>query len=85
MTSISVRHMLSDYEKWKAAFELLSSGLNGIKVIGYSTEMDKSNPGILITQIRLGNQEERGSMKSLEPIIKIFDEAGLQRRYEIEA
>lgn len=77
--------MLSDYEKWKAAFELLSSGLNGIKVIGYSTEMDKSNPGILITQIRLGNQDERGSMKSLEPIIKIFDEAGLQRRYEIEA
>lgn len=77
--------MLSDYEKWKAAFELLSSGLNGIKVIGYSTEMDKSNPGILITQIRLGNQEERGSMKSLEPVIKIFDEAGLQRRYEIEA
>lgn len=84
MSSVLIKHMLSDYEKWKFAFELLSSSQHGVKILGYTTEMDKTNPSILITQIRLGDQDKLLFGKSTEPINKILDRIGLHKRYEIE-
>lgn len=75
--------MLSDYEKWKVAFELLSSGKYGMRILAFSTEMDKSDPSILITQLQLTERGKPLDTKMIESITTILDEIGLGRRYEI--
>jgi len=85
MTSLSIKHMLADYERWKSAFNELIMHCPDFKIVGYKTEMERSNPKILTTQISLTDPEDDHILYKAESIKKILDSSGLSHGYEIES
>ena len=84
MASVLIKHTLTDYEKWKLAINEMITRNPDLRITGYKTEMDKSNPQILNTQINLRGQENDLVFSRTESIQKIFDANGLHHKYEIE-
>ena len=76
--------MLADYERLKSAFNESVMHCPDFKIIGYKTEMEKSNPNILTTQISLTDPTENRGIYKAESIKRILDASGLCHRYEIE-
>jgi|GEM_PF-7088102 len=76
--------MLTDYEKWKLAINEMIARNPDLRITSYKTEMDRSNPKILNTQINLRSQENDQVLSRAESIQKIFDANGLNHKYEIE-
>jgi hypothetical protein len=83
MAAVLIKHMLTDYEKWKLAINEMITRNPDLKITGYKTEMDRTNPKILTTKINLRGQENDLTVSKTESIQKIFDANGLHHKYEI--
>jgi hypothetical protein len=84
MAAVLIKHMLTDYEKWKLAINEMIARNPDLKITGYKTEMDRTNPKILTTKINLRGQGNDLAVSKTESIQKIFDANGLHHKYEIQ-